>query len=123
MPDERDVLDALNGILDPCSVFNRTNLTITEMGLIRDVRIDGGKAHVRLILTDPSCLFYFQMAQEIEARLVALPGIEEVSVESTSDQWWSEERMLPDARSRLTEQRERRMQFVRDARRPPGTRG
>lgn len=117
MPTESDVLSALSDIMDPCSVFNRTNLTIAEMGLIRDVSVADRKVHVRLILTDPSCLFYFQIAQEIEARLKALPGIEEVSVESTANEWWSEERMRPEARRRLADLRERRMQFVRDARR------
>ncbi len=100
---------ALGQVLDPCSIFNRTDLSIAQMGLIRDVRVDDRTAHVRLLLTDPACIYYFQMAQEIEERLTALPEIDRVTVESTSDQLWTEDRMDPAARKALVDDRVARL--------------
>lgn len=113
---EAAIRERLAEVMDPCSVFNRTHLSITEMGLVRDVRIEGSHIHVSLLLTDPSCLFFFQMGQDIEARLMELEGVESVKVESTSDRWWSEDRMSPEARARLEEGRQRKWQVLRDMR-------
>ncbi len=113
---ESQVRERLAEVMDPCSVFNRTHLSITDMGLVRDVRIEQGHVHVSLLLTDPSCLFFFQMGQDIEARLLELDGVESVKVESTSDRWWSEDRMTPEARQRLDAGRERKWQVLRDMR-------
>lgn len=109
LPSRAAIDDALTRVMDPCSIFNRTDLSITDMGLIREVVISDNTVHVRLLLTDPACLYYFQMAQEIEERLMALDGVEQVTVESTSDKLWSETRMTPEAQIKLTALRTERL--------------
>jgi metal-sulfur cluster biosynthetic enzyme len=65
MAPEQEIWAALARIIDPCSRFNGTCLDLVEMGLVREVLIDGGTVHVRLLLTDPSCVFTFEIIREI----------------------------------------------------------
>jgi metal-sulfur cluster biosynthetic enzyme len=108
MPSADDVRRALADVRDPCSLMNRTNLDIVEMGLVEDVGIDGGGVTVTLLLTDPTCIFFFEIARQIKERLSGLPGVESVEVVSLSDRLWEPDRIAPAARERLRIARERR---------------
>jgi metal-sulfur cluster biosynthetic enzyme len=98
----REQIDAaLATVRDTCSVFNGTNLDIVEMGLVEEVEHEGGSVRVRLLLTDPMCLYQFDMRAQIIEVLSALPGIDEVAVEPVAGKLWYPERMAPAARERL----------------------
>ena len=71
------------------------------MGLVHDVEQDGGTVRVRLLLTDPMCLYLFEMRSQIMSALDALPGIEAVEVAPVAGKLWWPERMSPAARDRL----------------------
>jgi predicted signal transduction protein with EAL and GGDEF domain len=43
------IYEALSAVYDTCSLFNRTNLNIVEMGLVHDVEQDGDTVRVRLL--------------------------------------------------------------------------
>ena len=104
------IYEHLATVYDTCSVFNGTNLNIVEMGLVDDVEQDGGSVRVRLLLTDPICLYQFEMRAQIIEKLNALPGIEHVDVEPVAGKLWWPERMAPAARVRLEELRRRRLE-------------
>src|SRR5262249_54513558 len=55
-PDE--IYGALRRVYDTCSLFNRTNLNIVEMGLVRGVSLEGAVARVSLLLSDPMCVYF-----------------------------------------------------------------
>jgi metal-sulfur cluster biosynthetic enzyme len=95
------IYDALSTVYDTCSVFNGTNLNIVEMGLVHDVEQEGGTIRVRLLLTDPMCLYQFEMRAQIVEALAALPGVDAVHVEPVAGKLWWPERMTDDARARL----------------------
>jgi metal-sulfur cluster biosynthetic enzyme len=88
--------------------MNRTNLDIVEMGLVEDVQVDGGRVTVTLLLTDPTCIFFFEIARHIEDRVRAVDGVESVEVASLSDRLWSPDRIAPATRKRLAAAREER---------------
>jgi metal-sulfur cluster biosynthetic enzyme len=96
-----EIYQALATVHDTCSVFNGTNLDIVEMGLVHDVEQDGGAVRVRLLLTDPMCLYLFEMRAQIISALEAIPGIDAVEVEPVAGKLWWPERMSPEARDRL----------------------
>jgi metal-sulfur cluster biosynthetic enzyme len=102
--------DALRTVYDTCSLFNGTNLNIVEMGLVHDVEQEGGTVRVRLLLTDPMCLYQFEMRAQIVEALAALPGIGAVHVEPVAGKLWWPERMAPDARARLERLRRARLE-------------
>ena len=101
MATRSQIYQALATVHDTCSVFNGTNLDIVEMGLVHDVKQDGGSVRVRLLLTDPMCLYLFEMRSQIMAALEPLPGVEAVEVEPVAGKLWWPERMSPAARDRL----------------------
>jgi metal-sulfur cluster biosynthetic enzyme len=96
---------ALRAVADPCSRWNRTNLNIVEMGLVRDVVVEDRVAQVRLGLTDPSCIFFFEIAEDIRTALLETGEVDRVEVESDAEEIWTEDRLEPEARTRLSAQR------------------
>jgi metal-sulfur cluster biosynthetic enzyme len=110
MATRTEIYDALGTVHDTCSVFNGTNLGIVEMGLVHDVEQEGGKVRVRLLLTDPMCLYVFEMRAQIVDALKALPGVDAVEVEPVAGKLWWPERMAPAARERLERLRQARLE-------------
>jgi metal-sulfur cluster biosynthetic enzyme len=101
MATEAQIYDALSTVYDTCSLFNGTNLNIVEMGLVHDVEQEGSTIRVRLLLTDPMCLYQFEMRAQIIEALAALPSVDTVHVEPIAGKLWWPERMTHDARARL----------------------
>ena len=97
MATEAQIYDALSTVYDTCSLFNGTNLNIVEMGLVQE----GSTIRVRLLLTDPMCLYQFEMRAQIIEALTALPAVDAVHVEPIAGELWWPERMTHDARARL----------------------
>ena len=110
MASQDQIFEALSSVYDTCSIFNGTRLDIVEMGLVHDVEQDNGSIRIRLLLTDPMCLYLFEMRSQIIDVLSALPGVESVEVEPVSGKLWWPERMTPDARERLERQRRARLE-------------
>ena len=109
MATREQIFEALSSVYDTCSVFNGTRLDIVEMGLVHDVEQDKGSVSVRLLLTDPMCLYLFEMRSQIIDVLSALPGVESVEVQPVSGKLWWPERMTPEARERLERRRRARI--------------
>jgi metal-sulfur cluster biosynthetic enzyme len=112
MASREQVYAALATVYDTCSLFNGTRLDIVEMGLVHDVEQEGGKVRVRLLLTDPMCLYLFEMRSQIIEALSRLPGVETVDVEPVAGKLWWPERMAPEARERLGARRRRRLEAL-----------
>jgi metal-sulfur cluster biosynthetic enzyme len=110
MPSEEQIYAALATVNDTCSVFNGTRLNIVEMGLVHDVEQEGGTVRVRLLLTDPMCLYLFEMRSQIIEALSGLAGVKNVEVEPVAGKLWWPERMAPEARGRLETLRRRRLE-------------
>jgi metal-sulfur cluster biosynthetic enzyme len=119
MGTREQIFEALSSVYDTCSLFNGTRLDIVEMGLVHDVEQDEGSVCVRLLLTDPMCLYLFEMRAQIIDVLSALPGVESVEVEPVSGKLWWPERMTPEARERL--ERRRRARIAQLGLTPAGT--
>ena len=110
MASRENVYAALATVYDTCSLFNGTRLGIVEMGLVDDVQQEGSSVRVRLLLTDPMCLYLFEMRAQIIEALTALPGVETVEVEPVAGKLWWPERMAPEARERLESLRRQRLE-------------
>ena len=95
-----DVLAALDGIVDPCSVAAGTPAGLAEMGIVDAVAIDGDAVSVRLLPTFAGCLFAGLFAEQAEQRVGALPWCRRVDVELAGDRIWTEARMSPALRAR-----------------------
>jgi ATP-binding protein involved in chromosome partitioning len=69
------VLDALKSVDDP-----ELNRSLVELGMIRDIRVDGGRVSFEVELTTPACPLKSQIQADCEAAVKKLAGVESVDV-------------------------------------------
>ncbi|MGD9573069.1 MAG: metal-sulfur cluster assembly factor [Thermoleophilia bacterium] len=99
-PDRDAVMDVLRGVYDPCCADR--GISIVDMGVVEDVRVEGGRVRVDLVLTTGWCPFVASMSDAIPAALRDLDGVEGVDVQVLFDPVWSPERLSPSAARALS---------------------
>ena len=93
---EAEVWRVLEQIEDP-----ELPLAITDLGLVREVRRDGGRVTVRLVPTYSACPAIEVIRRTVRERVAALPGVEEVTVDLTFDEPWTLARLSARGREQL----------------------
>ncbi|HLT47958.1 MAG TPA: metal-sulfur cluster assembly factor [Rubricoccaceae bacterium] len=79
-----DVAEALRAVIDP-----ELGVNVVDLGLVYDVRVDGGEVEVDLTMTTPACPLSSYITQQIEVALRPLPGLEGVHVMLVWSPRWS----------------------------------
>jgi metal-sulfur cluster biosynthetic enzyme len=82
MVTEADVLVALAEVTDP-----ELPVGIVDLGLVRSVRVEGAAVRVGITFTSIACPCTDVLKEDIEARLVRLPGVASVQVEELFEPW------------------------------------
>jgi metal-sulfur cluster biosynthetic enzyme len=83
------VLEILHDVYDP-----EIPLNIADLGLIYDLQVsDEGAVYILMTLTAPGCPVGDLIAQEIQDRVMTLPGVKEVQVDITFDPLWTPDRI------------------------------
>jgi FeS assembly SUF system protein len=91
------VIEALKSIYDP-----EIPVDIYELGLIYDVEIsEDGDALVTMTLTTPHCPVAESLPQEVELRVLSVPGIRDAEVKLVWDPPWDPSKMSDEARLEL----------------------
>ena len=94
---QASVVEALKSIYDP-----EIPVDIYELGLIYDVAIDAdGDAVVTMTLTTPHCPVAESLPNEVELRVLSVPGIRDAEVKLVWDPPWDPSRMSDEARLEL----------------------
>ena len=93
---ERRIWDVLETIEDP-----ELPVAVTDLGLIREVTVDGSRVRVTMVPTFSACPAIGVMREDIRRRLGALPGVEAVEVELSFAEPWTMARMTDRGRERL----------------------
>lgn len=93
IPSEAAIRQALDTILDPCSVRMGKPRGLVGMGLVESIEVDEDAIRIRLVLTGPGCFFYFQFADAITAALAPIAGGRQVDVAIDDSVLWTKERM------------------------------
>jgi Mrp family chromosome partitioning ATPase len=75
MPTEKQVMDALSGVMDP-----ELHRSLVELNMVRDVSITDGTVQFTLALTVPTCPMRNQMANNARSALLALPDVRDVNI-------------------------------------------
>ncbi len=85
---EEKVRSALDGVLDP-----EMGVSVTQMGLIRDVKADAasGTVKIQMMLTSPTCPFAAQMFADVRRAAESVAGVRSVEIEQVAPEWWPEE--------------------------------
>ncbi len=92
---EPEVIDALRPVQDP-----ELHRSIVDLGMVKDVVVEGRSAKVTLLLDDPICVYTFVIQHEI-CRALEQRGIEDVQIEICADELWTADRLSDSARIRL----------------------
>jgi metal-sulfur cluster biosynthetic enzyme len=93
---ETDVYEVLRECYDPEIPVN-----IVDLGLIYGVALDGPIVNVTLTLTAPGCSMGAMITQEIQEKLLGIPGCDDAIVEIVWDPPWTPHMMSPAARKQL----------------------
>ena len=94
---QASVVDVLKSIYDP-----EIPVDIYELGLIYDVDIsEDGDATVTMTLTTPHCPVAESLPNEVELRVLSVPGIRDAVVNLVWDPPWDPSKMSDEARLEL----------------------
>ncbi len=85
---EDKIREALKRVIDP-----ELGVSIVDLGLIYDVRYEGGVAEVEMTLTSPGCPLAPVIDRKIKDALKEVPEVKELTVELVWDPPWSKELM------------------------------
>jgi radical SAM protein len=87
-PTEHDVMQALGTVLDP-----ELGMSIVDLGLVYEARVQGGAVEVTMTLTAPGCPIHDVMADWVREAVSRVPGVAAVNVTLTFDPPWTPDRI------------------------------
>ncbi len=94
---EAQVVEVIKTVFDP-----EVPVNIHEMGLIYGVEIEPkGNVHIKMTLTSPACPVAGTLPVEVENKVKAIDGVEEVKVEIVWDPPWTPDLMSEAAKLQL----------------------
>jgi len=96
-----DVMTALRDCYDPCC--RDREISVVDMGLIEDVRVEGPDVHIDMLLTTGWCPFVANLYQMMEEQVKQqCRGVETVKIEVLWNPTWTMDRLSDSARKKLT---------------------
>jgi metal-sulfur cluster biosynthetic enzyme len=92
------ISDALQHVVDPCSIATGTPVSLPDMGMIKQIDLSGERVRITLRPTSALCLQIGNIVDAVEHRVSQIPGIASVAcmVDTSGD--WSPEMMAVKAR-------------------------
>jgi len=96
MVTKQDVMKALRKCYDP-----EIGISIVDLGLIYDVKVDKDRVHVKMTLTTPGCPMHAFMVNDSREKVKSIKGVKDVEVELVWDPPWTPDRMSKEVRKKL----------------------
>lgn len=93
-----EIHEVLAGIQDP-----EMPISIVDLGLVDDVRVDEGAVTVRILPTFVGCPALDMLRQEITQKAASVRGVRRVHVQFVHDPPWSPDRISDAGRAQLRE--------------------
>lgn len=90
------VIEQLRTVYDPEIPVN-----IYELGLVYEVTIMEGKAHVLMTLTTPNCPVAESLPMEVREKVESVEGVNEADVEITFEPPWDQDMISDEAKLEL----------------------
>lgn len=93
---EEKIWENLKKVIDP-----ELGIDIVSLGLVYDVRFEGGEAEIDMTLTSPGCPLAGVIDQEIRKALVEVPEVKNLHIELIWDPPWTKEMISEEVRAEL----------------------
>jgi len=94
------VMTALRDCYDPCC--RDRGISVVDMGLIENVRVEGSEVQIDMLLTTGWCPFVANLFNMMGERVKQCEGVENVRVQVLWDPVWTMDRLSDSARAKLT---------------------
>ena len=95
-----EVITALRDCYDPCC--RDRGISVVDMGLIEEVRVDESNVHIAMLLTTGWCPFVANLFNLMEERVKQCDGVENVEVQVVWEPAWTMDRLSASARQALS---------------------
>jgi metal-sulfur cluster biosynthetic enzyme len=99
------VYSALGGVVDPCSIATGVPISLLDMGLVEDIRLEEGEVEVILQLTSPVCLQSMNIIEAVKRSVGEIEGVESVVCRVDAEAQWLPSMMAESARTALRRRR------------------
>ncbi|MFB6353099.1 MAG: metal-sulfur cluster assembly factor [Halobacteriales archaeon] len=96
---ERELWDAVDDVPDP----HMPVVSVAELGMIYDLRLDGDAVTVDMTFPCMGCPAYDMIHEDVEDRLLEVDGVESVTIEIVWEPVWSKDMLEPHVREQLGE--------------------
>ena len=93
---EEKVRNSLRKVLDP-----ELHINIVDLGLVYDVREEGGVVEVEMTLTSPGCPLAGVIDKDVKMGVMKIKGVKKVTLELIWDPPWTAEMMSDEAKAEL----------------------
>jgi len=90
------ILEKLREVVDP-----ELGVNIVDLGLIYEIKVDGGNVKILMTLTTPGCPMAAGFVQEVERKIRQLKGVKKVVVDLTFDPPWTPDKMSKEAKKKI----------------------
>ena len=79
---EQTILEALQPVIDP-----EIGMSVVDLGMIREVGIEGDTIEVKMVLTTPFCPLAGVITEQVRQAAAAVPGVKEAKVTRLNQPW------------------------------------
>ena len=96
MVDRSKIIEAIKTVYDleiPVNVY--------DLGLIREIKIDGGNVYIKMTWTSPMCPYGPLMTKMVEEAVQKIEGVEKVDVGVELDPPWTPKELTEDGRRQM----------------------
>ena len=96
MVSKEDVMKVLKECYDP-----EIGISLVDLGLIYDVKVDKDKVRIKMTLTTPGCPMHAMMAEDVKEKVNKIKGVKSVNIDIVFDPPWTPDRMSKEAKKML----------------------
>lgn len=82
MPTEEQIREALRPVVDP-----EIGISVVDLGMIREVEVEGDAVEVKMVLTTPFCPLAGMITEQVREAAAGVEGVEEAKVTLLDEPW------------------------------------
>ncbi|MBS3782894.1 MAG: metal-sulfur cluster assembly factor [Anaerolineae bacterium] len=82
MVTEKEIREALRPVVDP-----EMGVSVVDLGMIREVEVEGDKVKIKMVLTTPFCPLAGVITEQVREAAAQVEGVEEAKVTLLDEPW------------------------------------